>query len=99
MFFKGPVYKDIELPHNIDKEIAKRAIRLERLVFVVKGVISFISVIAGIWFTKVGVETDATIKFSFKELTFEMSKAYPGIVFLVFGITLMLFSRLKIKFK
>lgn len=99
MFTSGPDYRDVEFPPNFDKGLANKLINTERLVFITKGLLSLISIGAGIWFTKLGITTQSTLKFSIKDgLEFEMNNAFPGIVFLVFGIILMVLSR-KIKIK
>lgn len=99
MFPKGPNFKDIEFPPDFDKKLARKLIAIEKLIFIAKGLLSLLSIGAGIWFTKLGIATQSTLKFSIKNsLEFEMNNAYPGMVFLIFGIILMLMSgKIKIK--
>ncbi|MEE9361973.1 MAG: hypothetical protein V3U92_05185 [Cellulophaga sp.] len=62
-----------------------------------KYVIAVISLVVGCIFIYQGIESDSTIKFTYKDATLELSKALPGITLSLLSLILMLFSRLNIK--
>lgn len=99
MFSKGPNLKKLQISNGLDPDIIKSLIDREYKVFIMKFVLSIIALIFGVVFIWLGIESDSTIKFTFKDVALELNKAYPGITLAFIGLLLMLFSRLNIKIK
>jgi hypothetical protein len=87
MFAKGPNIRKLEIPANLDTNLAKSLVDKEFKVFMFKFILALLALIA-----------DSTIKFAFQGATLELNKAYPGISLAFISLLLMLFSRLNIKF-
>lgn len=98
MFAKGPNIRKLEIPANLDTNLAKSLVDKEFKVFMFKFILALLALIAGVIFIWQGIESDSTIKFAFQGATLELNKAYPGISLAFISLLLMLFSRLNIKF-
>lgn len=99
MFFKGPNFRKLNITSGLDPKVIKNLTDKEFIVFILKFFLSLIALIGGLIFIGQGIESDSTIRLTFKEVTLELNKAYPGIALSFISLILMLFSRLNIKIK
>lgn len=92
--------KKIDIPPNLDKDIAKSLINKEFIAFLIKSGVALVAMVAGIVLIVQGVlpETDSTIKFNYNDISFELSKTYPGVVLAIISLVLLLNSKMNIKF-
>lgn len=99
MFPKGPSFRKIDYKGYLDPELASRLSDIEFKVFKLKFILSLIALIAGILLIFLGIESESTINFAFKDFQIEFNRAYPGVVISFIAIVLMIFSRINIKIK
>ena len=99
MFPQGPSFRKINIDPNLDSEIVNKAINKEFIVFVMKFVLSFFIIIAGVFLIFKGITSESIIEFTFNNSNLKLNKAYPGTTLVIFGVLLMLFSRLNIRIK
>ena len=99
MFFKGPNFKNLEFPPDLDEETKKLLIKRETLVFKFKFMIAIIVLIAGIYFIYKGIISTSSIKLSLNNFKLEINNAWPGIVLCFISLILMLFPGSDIKVK
>lgn len=99
MFPTGPYFRKFEIKSNLSSEVTRSLINKEFTVFILKFAISLMLVVAGFYFIYCGITSESTIKFSYNDLSLELNNVLPGVTLIIFGIVLMLFSRLNIKIK
>jgi hypothetical protein len=99
MFFKGPNFSKLSIPNGLKSKEMKSLIDKEFKVFILKFILSLIALVGGLILICQGIESDSTIKFTFRGLTLELNKVFPGLTLSFISLILMLFSRINIKIK
>jgi hypothetical protein len=99
MFPKGPDIRKIEAYGHFDSKIHNKLINISLIGFAIKALIALTCIISGIVFSNQGLNSETTLTIKLNGLDLELNKTAPGIVFLVFGVVLLLFSKINIKFK
>jgi hypothetical protein len=99
MFSKGPNFRKLNTDSDMDPNILKTIINKEFIVFILKFTISLTAIIFGGFLISVGITSESIIEFSFKGAEIKLNNALPGITMSIFGVLLMLFSRLNIRIK
>ena len=101
MFTQNGYFKKLTIKKNskINNKVLNVAINKEYKVFFLKFILSLILILGGIFLIYVGIQSDSIIEFTFGDLNLKLNKALPGTTLAIFGVVLMLFSRINIKIK
>ena len=99
MLFHGPSIKKLELPQGLSNKITNNLINKEFKIFLLKFILSFVTLFFGCFFIWKGIVSSSVLKFSFNNMSIELNTTLPGLILSLFSIILMLLSRLNIKIK
>jgi hypothetical protein len=99
MFPKEPFFRKIDIDSNLNPDITSNLVNKEFYVFLLKFILSLITIISGIFLILKGITSESIIELSYKGSNLTLNKAYPGTTLVIFGVILMLFSRLNIRIK
>jgi len=96
---KGSNFSKLQLNKNIDPSSITELTKKEYTVFKIKAAFSFLLVISGIIFMILGLRYEGTIDLTISTVHLSMNKVIPGIIFTLFGVIVLLFSRINIRIK
>ena len=99
MFFKGPRNRKVTFPENLKEKTADKLIDSEIKSSWRMFVVAIILILAGVVLISLGVESDSTIAFSFKNLKLDLREVMPGVTLCILGIIIMWRSPINIKVK